>query len=234
MNDELQLETYLSISPNKFGIYLFDIKNLKSLYKKEYTINENYNFINFNDLKEFLDSNIFKIEKLKGKFVENIFCIIQNKNILNINFGIKKKNYNNIINKKYIENFLIEAKDILKKNYQNHKIIHMIISKYLINGKNYPSIQNNLKCENLILEFEFKSIPNNLINELNKVIEKYQIKVTQYIDGDYIKNFFKGNDIDISEMAYKIINGSNENEVIVVPKNPKKLGFFEKFFQLFS
>ena len=234
MNDELQLETYLSISPNKFGIYLFDIKNLKSLYKKEHIINENYNFIDFNDLKEFLDSNIFKIEKLKGKFVENIFCIIQNKNILNINFGIKKKNYNNIINKKYIENFLIEAKDILKKNYQNHKIIHMIISKYLINGKNYPSIQNNLKCENLILEFEFKSIPNNLINELNKVIEKYQIKVTQYIDGDYIKNFFKGNDIDISEMAYKIINGSNENEVIVVPKNPKKLGFFEKFFQLFS
>ena len=234
MNDELQLETYLSISPNKFGIYLFDIKNFKILYKKEFIINENYNFINFNDLKEFLDSNIFKIEKLKGKFVENIFCIIQNKNILNINFGIKKKNYNNIINKKYIENFLIEAKDILKKNYQNHKIIHMIISKYLINGKNYPSIQNNLKCENLILEFEFKSIPNNLINELNKVIEKYQIKVTQYIDGDYIKNFFKGNDIDISEMAYKIINGSNENEVIVVPKNPKKLGFFEKFFQLFS
>ena len=146
MNDELQLETYLSISPNKFGIYLFDIKNLKSLYKKEHIINENYNFIDFNDLKEFLDSNIFKIEKLKGKFVENIFCIIQNKNILNINFGIKKKNYNNIINKKYIENFLIEAKDILKKNYQNHKIIHMIISKYLINGKNYPSIQNNLKC----------------------------------------------------------------------------------------
>ena len=31
----LDLETYLSISPNKFGIYLFDTKNLKNLYKEE-------------------------------------------------------------------------------------------------------------------------------------------------------------------------------------------------------
>ena len=35
-------------------------------------------------------------------------------------------------------------------------------------------------------------------------------------------------------MAHNIINGINENEVKVVPKNTKKTGFFEKFFQLFS
>ena len=35
MNKENEFETYLSISPNKFGIYLFDKKNLKNLYKKE-------------------------------------------------------------------------------------------------------------------------------------------------------------------------------------------------------
>ena len=35
-------------------------------------------------------------------------------------------------------------------------------------------------------------------------------------------------------MAYKILNGYNENEVIFIQKNPKKLAFFEKFFQLFS
>ena len=35
-------------------------------------------------------------------------------------------------------------------------------------------------------------------------------------------------------MAYKILNGCNENEVMVIPKNTKKIGFFEKFFQLFS
>ena len=45
---------------------------------------------------------------------------------------------------------------------------------------------------------------------------------------------FFGKDTDLSEMSHKILNGSNENEVSFVVKNPKKSGFFEKFFQLFS
>ena len=32
----------------------------------------------------------------------------------------------------------------------------------------------------------------------------------------------------------KIIEGTNQNEVLLIAKNPKKLGFFEKFFHLFS
>ena len=76
MNKDLELENYLSISPNKFGIYLFDTKNLKNLYKEEIIINQDSKFLNLNILKKFLDNNIFKIEKLSGKFVENIFLIL--------------------------------------------------------------------------------------------------------------------------------------------------------------
>ena len=35
-------------------------------------------------------------------------------------------------------------------------------------------------------------------------------------------------------MIYKIQAGINDNEVKLIPKNVKKDGFFEKFFQLFS
>ena len=35
-------------------------------------------------------------------------------------------------------------------------------------------------------------------------------------------------------MTFDILNGCNENEVMVVQKNTKKLGFFEKFFNLFN
>ena len=37
-----------------------------------------------------------------------------------------------------------------------------------------------------------------------------------------------------STIAYKLKNGLNDNEVILIPKNVKNKGFFEKFFQLFS
>ena len=91
MNKEKELQYYLSISPKKFGIYLFDTKNLENLYKKEIILN-NHSEFSYNDiLKKFLDSNIFKIEKLSGKFLENIIIILEDKNIFNLELGIKKK-----------------------------------------------------------------------------------------------------------------------------------------------
>ena len=233
MNKDQQLENYLSISPNKFGIYLFDPKNSKNVYKEELLINQNNNYLNLSNLKIFLDNNIFKIEKLSGKFVENIFLIFEDKSTLNLEMGIKKKNYELSVTKEYLKNSLIEAKDLFRKNYQNQEIMHMIINKYFIKNKSYLSFQENLKSDHLALEIQFKSISNNIIYDLNKILENYQIKIIKYLDGDYVKNFFS-KDIELSEMSHRIINGYNENEVIFIQKNPKKLAFFEKFFQLFN
>ena len=114
MNKDQQLENYLSISPNKFGIYLFDPKNSKNVYKEELLINQNNNYLNLSNLKKFLDNNIFKIEKLSGKFVENIFLIFEDKSTFNLEMGIKK-NYELSVTKEYLNNSLIEAKDLFKK-----------------------------------------------------------------------------------------------------------------------
>mgnify|MGYP001257361871 FL=1 len=93
MIDEKEIETYLSISPNNFGIYLFDKKKLTDLYKEELNFENNSNIIDLNILNKFLEDNIFKIEKSIGKFIKNIFLIIDDNKILNLNIGIKKKNY---------------------------------------------------------------------------------------------------------------------------------------------
>ena len=71
------------------------------------------------------------------------------------------------------------------------------------------------------------------MHSLNKVLENYQINITKYLDGNYVKDFNK-EEIEISKMAFNILNGVNQNEVTITQKNIKKLGFFEKFFQLFS
>ena len=233
MSKELNLENYLSISSNKFAIYSFDTNSLKNLYKEEIIINQNNKFIDFDLLQNFLDKNIFKIENLNGKFIKNIFLIFDDKNILNLKIGIKKKNYNNFINRDYLENLLKEAKELFSENYQNEKIIHLIINKYLINGKSYSLLEDDLDSDNLALELQFKSISKNFINDIDNVLQKYQIKVVKSLDGSYVKNLFN-NDLELSEMCHKIMSGYNENEVRFIPKTSKKLGFFEKFFQLFS
>ena len=233
MDKENELQCYLSVSPNKYGIYLFDTKKLKNLYKKEIILKNDTIYQNHDELKKFLDENIFKIEKLSGKFIENIFLILEDKKIFNLEIGIKKKNYNISVTKEYLENSLVEAKDLFRESYHNQEIIHMIVNKYFINGKTQLLFEENLKCENFALEVNFKSISNDIIYDLNKILENYQIKISKYLDGSYVKKNFK-NEIELSEMSYRILCGQNQNEVIFVPKNTKKLAFFEKFFQLFS
>ena len=234
MNEHLDLETYLFLLPNKLLISLFDPKNLKNYYIDEVNLENKINSIDEYKLNKFLDKNIFKIEKLIGKFIKNIFLVIENDQILNLTIGIKKKNYDKIINRKLLENALIDAKELFNENYKEKKIMHIIIQKHLIDGKLYSSPQDNLKCNNFSLEVQFRSISLSQTHEIEKVLEKYQIKIIQYFDGNYIKNFFNNSDLDFTQKTHNIKNGLNENEVKLVPKNTKNIGFFEKFFQLFS
>jgi len=232
MAEEINFETYLSISKNKFEIFLFDNKNLENLYQNELKLESSR--IDLKKLSNFLDENIFKIEKFAGKFIENIFLMIESDENLEVNICIKKKNYNNLINKKTLENTLIEVKDLFKEAYQDQIIMHMIINNFLINDKNYNSYIDNLQSDNLCLEVNFLSISNKMAIALDKILEKYHIKIKQYLNTRYIKNFTKVENIKIPEMAYLLKNGYNDNEVILVPKNKENKGFFEKFFQLFS
>ena len=231
MIEELDIETYLYISHNKFEIFLYDKKKSVNLYNEKFINTDNPNYINYNLLDNFLNSNIFKIEKLIDNFIKNIYLIIESDNFLTVNFGIKKKNYDTIVN---LENLLVESKDLFEKNYQNQKIIHMLVNKYKINGADVSSFDDNTNCKDFSLEVEFIYLPNSFLSGINKTLEKYQIKIARYFDANYLQKTFKGQDIDFPRMIFNIQNGFNQNEVSLIPKNNKNTGFFEKFFQFFS
>lgn len=234
MTEELSFETYLSISEKKFEIYLLDKKKLKNIYKEEVHLENDSDLIDYNLLNSFLDKNIFKIEKLIGNFLRSIVVIIENQQILNFSIGIKKKNYDGKINKHFLESSLAELKDLFKENYQNNKIIHFIVNRYLIDGINYTSFDEEIDGEDMCVEVNFISISNILIRGINSVLEKYQIKINHIFEKQYIKNLSEGEHLDLSLIAFKIQNGHNQNEIALVPKSQKKKGFFEKFFQFFS
>ena len=112
--------------------------------------------------------------------------------------------------------------------------MHLVVKNYIINGNYYSSFIDNLSSENLCLEVQFISIPDSLSDEIDKVLEKYQIKIIRYLNKTYILGCDPEKKFDLIILFNKIINGFNENEILIIPKNPKKAGFFEKFFQLFS
>ena len=84
------------------------------------------------------------------------------------------------------------------------------------------------------MSVKFISISNNLTSVFEKMLEKHQIQVNQYMSGEYIQSFFGSDISELSIMASKLKNGLNKNEITLVSKNTENKGFFEKFFQLFS
>ena len=231
MIEDIEFETFLYISKNKYQIFVYDKNNLKNLYDEEL---KNDNEIELNILSKFLDDNIYKIEKILKNFIRSIILIIEDDKVLDIGISLKKKNYEKNIDQKYLENTLLEVKDIFKENYQDLIIMHMII----VEKKNNFSLDNtNNNNDYLFLEVNFISIPNNLTFGFDKLLENHQIKIKRYMSGGYIKSFFNKESkesMELFEIANKLNDGLNKNEVQLISKSKENKGFFEKFFQLFS
>ena len=90
MVDNINNETFILISPEKFVICVNSEFN-ERIYEKKLLIKDNFNEINFQKLDNFLDENIFKIEKESKNFVKKTSIIIDINNFFQIGIGIKKK-----------------------------------------------------------------------------------------------------------------------------------------------
>jgi len=234
MIEKPDFETFLYISENQYTIFVDDKKNSKNLYKQEFKIDDKINPDDLSYLPKFLDENIYRIEKLVGNFIKDITLIIENDKILNTDIGIKKKDSEQLQNQDNIKNYLMEVKDSFKENYQDQVIMHMLINDSDENSIKNLSYDSDTNEGYLYLSVKFISISNNLTSVFEKLLEKHQIQVNQYMSGEYIQSFF-GTDIsELSIMASKLKNGLNKNEITLVSKNTENKGFFEKFFQLFS
>ena len=231
MIENSDFETFLYISKNKYQIFVYDKNNLKNLYDEEL---KNDNEIELNILSKFLDDNIYKIEKILKNFIRSIILIIEDDKVLDIGISLKKKNYEKNIDQKYLENSLVEAKDIFRENYQDQIIMHMIVVDNDKNENNFLLNNGNKNDEYMFLEINFISITNNFTFYFDKLLESHQIKISRYMSYKYIKSYIGEDLTELSVMAYKLNNGLNKNEVELVSKSVENKGFFEKFFQLFS
>ena len=219
MIENSDFETFLYISKNKYQIFVYDKNNLKNLYDEEI---KSDNEIELNLLSKFLDDNVYKIEKMIKNFIRNIILIIEDDKVLDIGISLKKKNYEKKLDQKQLEKSLVEIKNIFRENYQDEIIMHMIV------------VNNKKNDDYLFLEVNFISISNNFTFYFNKVLESHQIKISRYMSCKYIKSYISEDSTELFTMANKLNNGFNKNEVQLISKNVENMGFFEKFFQLFS
>ncbi len=235
MNSDIQFETFLFVSYKKFSILVIRTSDLQKIYLEEtqLTVNDTGE-IDFSKLNKFLDKNIFKIEKFLKDFIKNIYLIIDFNNFFPIKISIKKDNFGNQLSSNSLSYTLNEAKDLCRKTLNEKKIIHLIIENYVIDEKHFSNLPKNLKCRNFSLDLKFICLSDDLFKSFEQILKRYQISLKRVVSYNYVKKFIDDDSSDIYNLSKKIAQGSFENEVLIVNKNNKKQGFFERFFNFFS
>ena len=69
---------------------------------------------------------------------------------------------------------------------------------------------------------------------LEGLFNEHQIFVNKVICTNYAKTLIVTEVDNLSKAGLNILRGSNLNEIGIIPKKVKKIGFFEKLFHIFS
>jgi len=177
----------------------------------------------------------FVSDEIVNNLIKDIIFVVNHKDLLSVDMSIKKNNNGNEITLENIKHSLNEIKSQFEDSFRDKTLIHMIINKYLIDSKEFLTFPQNLNCQIFSLDVTFISLSNNLIKELEIICKKYHISISKFVSAEYVKKISQlNNDEDIFLMTKKIIDGFNDNEVIISSKISRKKGFFERFFQLFG
>ena len=231
---EADLQTYLYLNNTQYIIYVTDNITNEKIYFEKLEIKENFTELKLSKLDEFLDSNIFKIEKKLNSFIKDIYVILDSKEFHSIKLSIKKDNNGNFINSDTLIHPLSDLKTLCQSNLQNEKIVHFLIEKYVIDNKFYTNLPENVNCNIFSLDTEFICLSKNLIENIEKILKKYHISLNQILSASYVEKFKDNTDSTIFTTASRIISGHNSNEVLLIGKINKKQGFFERFFNFFN
>ena len=115
MSNNFDYITYLFLSKKRNIISVYKENNFEKVYEKEISINKFSNTINYQELDDFLNNNIFKIEKIIDKFIKKIVVILDLDQFFSVQLSIKKKDFDNLIDVNNLTHLIKEAKKVVKK-----------------------------------------------------------------------------------------------------------------------
>ncbi len=233
MKNNLNNKTFFFINLKKISIIVFDDFN-EVVFKKEVSLDTSSKKFNFTLLDDFINQNIFRIEKKLNEFIKSIFLIIDHNDIFSVNLSVKNKIKDVPLNTGLINNLLVEAKSCCKETLEKANIMHMKIDQFYIDNDIYKTLPDNIRCENLSIDLSFICIPDDILQNLEKIFKKYQISVSKTFSFRYLNNFMNIKSNELSQVSKKILDGFNENEVLLINKRSRNVSFFEKFFNFFN
>jgi len=234
MSNKVFQSFYLAIVGHNLHIDYFSSEDDNSNYQKKYlmpdTLDDN---LNLSILTKFIFEKVKDFEKEVGSFVEKVNLITDAKYDL-FSLSLKNKFNSNKIKDTDVVRLINDAKKLIIRNNKNCFILHILVDKYIVDGKEYFELPENLNYKEFIIDLSFITVQNSIIETLNRVFKDCNIEVKKIISHQYSNRFADKRDTSPCIAGKKVIEGINSSEVITRNVYSKKQGFFEKMFNFFS
>ena len=225
---------YLAIVGYDLHINYFSSEDNNTNHQKKYlmpdTLNNN---LNLTILKKFILEKIKDFEKDVGSLIEKVYLITDTK-YDQFSLSLKNKYNSNQIKKTDVVRLISDAKKLIMRNNKNCFILHILIDKYIIDGKEYFDFPENLKYKEFIIDVSFITVQSSMVKTLNRILQDCNIEVKKIISYQYSSKFADNIDKSPCIAGKKVIDGINSSEVITHNVHTKRQGLFERMFNLFS
>jgi cell division protein FtsA len=145
---------------------------------------------NLSNEEKLIEDLIFNLEKKNGEYLNEIFLMVNNSNILSISITISKKSGEQILDNNFIKYITDEAKFEINKNYPNYEIVHSIIKNFFIDEKIFSEIPSYLNHKKFAVEFNFFVYPKFFLENLKKIFARQNVIIKKFIFSSYSKSVF--------------------------------------------
>ena len=234
MNNKESQSFYLAIVGHDLHLSYFSSEEDNSNYQKKYIMPDTLdNKLNLAILTKFISEKIKDFEKNVGNFIEKINLITDAKNE-QFSLSLKNKYNSNQISETDVVRLISDAKQFIMRNNKNCFILHVLIDKYIIDGKEYFEFPENRDYKEFIIDVSFITVSNSIIKIFNRILKDCNIEVKKFISHQYSSRFADDNDPSPCVAAKKVNDGINPLEVKIQSPKAQKQGLFEKMFNFFN
>ena len=157
------------------------------LYSSSKDILDNNNQNEFSQLINFL---IKDAEKKISNHINDVILLHDEAKIFSIDLSLKKKFDQKSLLDENFSSIILEAIQLIKNNYSNKKIIHLVKKKIFIDGEEYKKkIKNDLYLNEIIVDLKFISMPKNSYNKIINNFKENGLIISNFFCSSYTKSF---------------------------------------------
>lgn len=178
------------------------------------------NFLNHNnEINEKLQKLILNSEKEINRHLKELTVMVDTPECFTVDISLKKKIDKSLFNKSNLGNYLQEAKNLIKKNYFEYKILHLVISKYVVDGKEVDDLPDNIIIDELVIDIKFILIPEIVTNRIKINFIKNHISVKNFYCSSYVKTLEYKKNFNNFNIKIFIDIGFKKTSILVYKKN---------------